>query len=179
MTASTTLQPPTPPAPLPQADAVDVRPELQLPLYSLRRAIGCAQLSLHDAVMDGNPTAARAAALRLARWRPALVNARDAGGRTALSVAILAGALLCTPLPLLSMSSVALLLQQYKECAVCVCGGLLAVRATGEDSGSASTAVAPARLPRRHRTAQLCQTVISTHLTPNAPVPDCHQSVLI
>ncbi|KAG5174904.1 ankyrin repeat-containing domain protein [Tribonema minus] len=76
----------------PQADKDDgPARERRWPLYALRKAVGCAQLGLHEAVLDGDAYVVRATALRLGRRNAKLVNERDADGRTALSLAVKIG----------------------------------------------------------------------------------------
>jgi Ankyrin repeats (3 copies) len=58
------------------------------PCFPLRKILGLAHVSLHDAVLDGDVEGVRTAVQRYSRRCPDRLNEYDAQGRTALSVAI-------------------------------------------------------------------------------------------
>jgi ankyrin repeat protein len=62
--------------------------ETAWPCFPLRKILGLAHVSLHDAVLDGDVEGVRTAVQRYSRRCPDRLNEYDAQGRTALSVAI-------------------------------------------------------------------------------------------
>jgi len=61
------------------------------PLYGLRKAIGCADVELHTAVLEGSLKVIRQTLRRQSKKNPNAVNEYDGKGRTALGLSIMAG----------------------------------------------------------------------------------------
>ncbi|CAM9540043.1 unnamed protein product, partial [Discosporangium mesarthrocarpum] len=60
------------------------------PFYTLRKMMGLAHVELHDAVLDGNLAVVKATMMRYTKKSPEKINLHDRGGRTALSLSLMA-----------------------------------------------------------------------------------------